>query len=93
MEDSPDAKTVWFAVGNQSFCIGDAEDMQGAEWMRDMFGKAMLNFADKILAIPTGGVVEENCKDKCQHWDCCGELCGHYPQKVERKETLGDIAQ
>lgn len=43
LEDEPDAHKVWLKVGVQSFLIGEVEDKEQADWMRDMLAKALGN--------------------------------------------------
>jgi len=60
MEDCPDAKSIWFKVDQQSFCIGEAEDKQGAEWYREQFTIAMMRFLSNL---PSGMTLTRECPE------------------------------
>lgn len=48
LEDEPNAHKVWLKVGVQSFCIGDVEDKEHADWMCDMLAKALGNMVREL---------------------------------------------
>ena len=49
VEGCPEAQTVWFLVGNQSFCLsGYCENVEEAEWMRLQLGSALAKLCEIV---------------------------------------------
>lgn len=52
VEGSPDAHTVWFVVGKQSFCVTSpaCETKKDAEWTQEMLAKAIIKLLENEKA-------------------------------------------
>lgn len=50
VESAPDAHTVWFKVGGQSFCVTSTacDTKEEAEWMRAQLAGALSNLVEKM---------------------------------------------